>query len=198
MGKPEVQGGVEPTDTRPCGCTKSTLRWLLAVVLGLYVLAFGLWLIFFHGSSNSHSLAPSSVQWHSYIEASFRLCRPVAAINESLQKLEDDLQDEIGIPDAQIDIISMVPVLLTNWTEVRFTVSPDRSNDSIAPAQMSLLKDTFVELFMQRVANLSLTDEIFGKVSQFEVLHFPGGITVVPEQPGFPLSKVLVLFNFTL
>ena len=41
-------------------------------------------------------------------------------------------------------------------------------------------------------------NDIFGEVSHFEVLHFPGGITVVPEQPGFPLSKVLVLFNFTL
>lgn len=200
MGKLELEAGIaveEPstTDTLPCCCKKSTWKWLLPVVLGLYVLAFALWLIFFHGSSRSDSLAPPSAI--PYIEASFRLRRPVTAIYESLQKLQVDLQDEIGIPDTQIDIVSMVPLYLTNWTEVRFTVSPDRSNDSIAPAEMSLLKDTFVELFMQRAANLSLTNDVFGRVSHFEVLHFPGGITVVPDQPGFPLSKV-VLFNFTL
>ena len=98
----------------------------------------------------------------------------------------------------QIDIIDLVQLPPSNWTEVRFSVSPDPSNDSIAPAEISLLKDTFVELFMQLAENLSLTNDIFGEVSHFEVLHFPGGITVVPEQPGFPLSKVLVLFNFTL
>lgn len=198
MGKLEVEAGiVEPstTDALPCCCKKSSWKWLLPVVLGIYVLAFALWLICFHGSRRSDSLAPPSAI--PYIEASFRLRRPVTAIHESLQKLQVDLQDEIGIPDTQIDIISMVPLYLTNWTEVRFTVTPDRSSDSIAPAEMSLLKDTFVELFMQRAANLSLTSDVFGRVSHFEVLHFPGGITVVPDQPGFPLSKV-VLFNFTL
>eukprot|EP00250_Pteridium_aquilinum_P005526 c15604_g1_i1 orf=836-2299(+) len=199
MGKQEAETAVafgEPSASDSF-CTKTTCKWVVPVILGIYVLAFALWSIRFRGSSDNDSQPASQSHWP-HVEASFRLQRSVSEINESLPQLELDLQNEIGIPDTQINIVSIVPLSSKNRTEVRFTVSPYRSDGLIPPAEMSLLKETFVELFMRRSANLSLTSTVFGKASHFEVLYFPGGITVVPLQSGFPLSKVLVLFNFTL
>ncbi|KAI5083908.1 hypothetical protein GOP47_0000077 [Adiantum capillus-veneris] len=203
MGKEEAESASvleDATASGPlsCCCTKAACKWPVPVILGIYVLVFAIWSVRFHRGNGKDSQPTSSAPWIPHVEASFRLRRSVLEIHESLPQLQVDLQNEIGIPDTQIDIVSLAPLSYKNWTEVRFTVSPDRSSDSIASPELSLLKDTFVELFMQRSANLSLTSNVFGRVSHFEVLQFPGGITVVPPQPGFPLSKVLVLFNFTL
>lgn len=197
MGKQEADVLGEPPASDSPTCCGSRCKWPIPVILGIYVLAFALWSICFRGGSSNDSQRPSPPPLRLHVEASFRLRRSVSEVQESLPQLQLDLQNEIGIPDTQIDIVLITPLPYKNWTEVRFTVSPDEPNE-IAPAELSLLKDTFVELFTQRSANLSLTSTLFGKVSHFEVLHFPGGITVVPAQPGFPLSKVLVLFNFTL
>lgn len=200
MGKQEADVLGEPPASESSSCcdSRTTCKWPIPVILGIYVLAFALWSIRFRGGSSNDSQHHSPSPSRSNVEASFRLHRSVSEIQESLPQLQLDLQNEIGIPDTQIDIVLIAPLPYKNWTEVRFTVSPDEPSDLIAPAELSLLKETFVELFTQRSANLSLTSTVFGKVSHFEVLHFPGGITVVPPQPGFPLSKVLVLFNFTL
>ncbi|MCO5568561.1 hypothetical protein L7F22_022260 [Adiantum nelumboides] len=202
MGKDAESASVleDATSSGPlsCCCTKTACRCTVPVILGVYVLVFAIWSMGFRGNNGKNSQLTSPPPWIPHVEASFRLRRSVLEIHESLPQLQVDLQNEIGIPETQIDIVSIAPLSYKNWTEIRFTVSPDSTSDFIASPELSLLKDTFVELFMQRSANLSLTSNVFGRVSHFEVLQFPGGITVVPPQPGFPLSKVLVLFNFTL
>lgn len=202
MGKSEedtvaIVGRPPSADSSSC-FQKPSCRWIISVVLGVYLLVFAILTIHFRGRSGSGSQSTSVDPWKYEIEASFRLRRPVSLINASLSQLQSDLQDELGVPFTEVNIISVFQLSSSNWTEVRFEVRPDQSNDSIMPADLSLLKETFVQLFMKRSVNLSLTSELFGKVSQFQVEQFPGGITVVPEQPGFPLSHVLVLFNFTL
>lgn len=47
-------------------------------------------------------------------------------------------------------------------------------------------------------STLHLTTSLFGRTFFFQVLKFPGGITVIPKQNAFLLQKVDMLFNFTL
>ncbi|KAH7431176.1 hypothetical protein KP509_08G034300 [Ceratopteris richardii] len=201
MGKEEVgtdvlPGGLTPSVPVSGCCTKTILKWSISSLLGIYMLILAVWLVKYHSSKNniSQPASPSSLMLHA--EASFRLHRPFLEIQENLSQLQVDLQNEIGIPDTQISIVSVAPASCEDCTEVRFIVTFDK-NDPISVPELSLLRDTFVELFMQQSANLSLRS-IFGNVTHFEVLQFPGGITVVPPQPGFPLSNIIVLFNFTL
>uniref|UniRef100_A0A0A9DP26 Uncharacterized protein n=1 Tax=Arundo donax TaxID=35708 RepID=A0A0A9DP26_ARUDO len=49
-----------------------------------------------------------------------------------------------------------------------------------------------------RQSTLHLTESIFGNSSSFEVLKFPGGITIIPPQTAFLLQKPHATFNFTL
>lgn len=200
MGKQEadVTGELPASESTSYCCSRKVCKWPVPVVLGLYLLAFAIWSVRFRGASSKDSQPQSPPPWRPHVEASFRLRKSVLDIQKNLSQLQLDLQNEIGIPDTQIDIVSIAPLTYKNCTEVRFTVSPNEPSDLIEPVELSLLRETFVELFTQRSVNLSLTSTVFGTVSRFEVLQFPGGITVVPPQPGFPLSKVFVLFNFTL
>ncbi|KAH7416542.1 hypothetical protein KP509_14G095900 [Ceratopteris richardii] len=203
MGKEEVEPDAAPrdptdSDTLSGCCTRAAWKWPIPIILGAYVLAFAIWSVEFRGRNSGDAHPPSSPSLIPHVEASFRLHKSFLEIHESLLELQIDLQNEIGIPDTQIDILAISPLSHKNYSEVRFMVTPDKPNDFISLPELSLLKDTFVELFMQRSANLSLTSTIFGIATHFEVLQFPGGITVIPPQPGFPLSRVLVLFNFTL
>jgi hypothetical protein len=43
-----------------------------------------------------------------------------------------------------------------------------------------------------------LTGSLFGNSSSFEVVKFPGGITIIPPQTAFLLQKPHATFNFTL
>ncbi|GJN16784.1 hypothetical protein PR202_gb03805 [Eleusine coracana subsp. coracana] len=47
-------------------------------------------------------------------------------------------------------------------------------------------------------STLHLTESLFGNSSSFEVLKFPGGITIIPPQTAFLLQKPHATFNFTL
>lgn len=91
----------------------------------------------------------------------------------------------------------MHPLDLSNWTNVVFGILPDQHDFPITPVALSVIKSSLVELVLQH-SNLSLTWSIFGQPSSFEVLKFPGGITVVPTQPASILMKPQILFNFTL
>lgn len=83
-----------------------------------------------------------------------------------------------------------------NTTSVVFAID-SLPKQSISPAQMSLIRSSFVSL-VTRSTDLLLNATLFGEPSFFEVLKFPGGITVSPQQTVYPLQKVQILFNFTL
>eukprot|EP00249_Psilotum_nudum_P010757 c22744_g3_i2 orf=676-2214(-) len=198
-----VPGGNEPASGSACCCTnsplceKSTFRWIITLILTLQLLVFTVLSIPFFGRSHKHALPIQSSPSQAQIEASFWLRRPASVINASLFQLETDLQDEVGIPSAQVRVLSLLSFASSNWTEVVFGILSEPSNESVSPADISVMRETFVQLFLEQSVNLSLNKDVFGKAYNFEVLVFPGGITVVPIQSGYPL-QVLVLFNFTL
>lgn len=84
-----------------------------------------------------------------------------------------------------------------NWTNVVFGVLSDPMNASINPVFLSVLRSSSVELFLQQ-SNLTLTTSIFGNASMFEILKFPGGVTVIPPQSASIWEIPQILFNFTL
>lgn len=84
-----------------------------------------------------------------------------------------------------------------NCTDVVFGVLSDPMNASINPVSLSVLKSSLIELFLKQI-NLTLTSSIFGNASIFEILKFPGGLTVIPVQSAYIWQMPEILFNFTL
>ena len=91
----------------------------------------------------------------------------------------------------------MHPLSTSNLTHVVFGVLPDPSNAPIALLPLSILRSSLIELVLQQL-NLTLTQSIFGQPSSFEVLKFPGGLTMIPGQPPPIWQRPQMLFNFTL
>lgn len=85
----------------------------------------------------------------------------------------------------------------SNWTDVVFGVLSDPMNVAIVPVSISVLRSSFVELFLKQ-SNLTLTASTFGQPSMFEILKYPGGITVIPGQAASIWKIPQILFNFTL
>jgi hypothetical protein len=89
------------------------------------------------------------------------------------------------------------PLVGSNWTNVIFSIVPYPENLTISSTWLSILRASFMSLVI-RQSTLHLTDSLFGNSSSFEVLKFPGGITITPPQPAFLLQKPHATFNFTL
>jgi hypothetical protein len=85
----------------------------------------------------------------------------------------------------------------SNWTNVIFTIAPYPENSTIPSTWLSILRASFMSLVV-RQSTLHLTESLFGNSSSFELLKFPGGITITPPQPAFLLQKPHATFNFTL
>jgi hypothetical protein len=94
-------------------------------------------------------------------------------------------------------ILSLEPIAGSNVTMVVFGVDPDANYSKISQTVQSLIKGNFVPMVLEQ-APLRLTTSLFGVPFHFEVLKFPGGITISPPQPAFLLQKVKIFFNFTL
>ncbi|KAL4580698.1 hypothetical protein LXL04_016899 [Taraxacum kok-saghyz] len=131
------------------------------------------------------------------VQAYFRLEKPVSFLLPQITRLEYDIYNEVGVPGIQVAILSMHESIAYNFTDVVFGVLSKPMNSPIHPVSLSVLKASFVDLFSQR-SNLTLTKSIFGLTSNFEILKFPGGITIIPKlsPPVWYLPEVL--FNFTL
>lgn len=97
----------------------------------------------------------------------------------------------------QIAILSMNDSNQSNFTDVVFGVLSDPTNVPLNPVTSSVLRSSLIELFLQD-SNLTLTNSTFGQPSSFEILKFPGGITVIPEQSASIWQIPQILFNFTL
>lgn len=93
-------------------------------------------------------------------------------------------------------VLSLEPSAGTNITKVVFAVDLEAKSSRILTSQ-SLIRELFESLVTQQ-SSLRLTASLFGDPFTFEVLKFPGGITVSPPQSAFLLQKVQILFNFTL
>ncbi|CAN6443476.1 unnamed protein product [Victoria cruziana] len=186
------------------GCRSSAIRRVLSlkcflsVVFSLAVIVSSVfWLLSYIQGADREDL----VLWHSgaQIEASFKLQRPVSFLSakSTILKLEYDILGEIGVPNTKVVIISLHSHSRSNWTNVVFGVLPYDKGSSITTTGLSILRSSLVALVIQQ-SNLQLTPSMFGVPSSFEVLKFPGGITITPQQHVFLLQKVQVLFNFTL
>lgn len=97
----------------------------------------------------------------------------------------------------QVSIVSMQPLTTKYSTNVVFCVLPYPKDAAISLPALSVLKSSLIEMMLQHV-NLSLTPSLFGHPSSFELMRFPGGITVIPSQPGSPWADTYPLFNFVL
>ena len=96
----------------------------------------------------------------------------------------------------QVAILSMHR-LASNWTDVVFGFIPDPVNVPITLVSLSVLRSSLIDLFLMQ-SNLTLTTSIFGPPSKFEILRFPGGITIIPMQYASIWQIPQILFNFTL
>ncbi|KAA3463317.1 vacuolar protein-sorting protein bro1-like isoform X1 [Gossypium australe] len=131
------------------------------------------------------------------VHAYFTLKKPVSELVQNIQKLEYDIYEEIGVPYTKVAILSMHQSSVPNSTYVVFGVLPNPVNKLINQVSLSVLRASLIELFLQH-SNLTLTTSIFGQPSEFEILKFPGGITITPLQSASILHKTQILFNFTL
>ncbi|XP_031496157.1 uncharacterized protein LOC116261505 [Nymphaea colorata] len=179
-------------------CRFLSLKCFFSVIFSLAVIVSSVfWLLSYIRGADREDL----VLWRSgaQIEASFKLQGPVSFLRakSTILKLEYDILGEIGVPNTTVVIISLHSHSRSNWTNVVFGVLPYAEDSPISSAGLSILRSSLVSLVIQQ-SNLQLTPSMFGVPSSFEVLKFPGGITITPDQHVFLLQKVQVRFNFTL
>ncbi|KAF9664508.1 hypothetical protein SADUNF_Sadunf16G0026000 [Salix dunnii] len=131
------------------------------------------------------------------IVASFVVKKPVFLLEDNILKLQNDIFDEMRVPNTKVVILSLEPLAGSNRTKVVFGVDPLEIDSKISSTDQSLIRGSFVSLVVNE-SSLELTKSLFGDASSFEVLKFPGGITIIPPQRAFLLQKVKIPFNFTL
>lgn len=148
--------------------------------------------------------------------------KPVSLLQNNILQLEEDIFAEINIPSKvstllslvlsltssymysdlvrdlhQVVVLSLEPLREPNITRVVFAVDPEEKNSKLSETAESLIRGSF-KVLVTRQTFLHLTPSLFGDAYFFEVLKFPGGITIIPVQSAFLLQKVQILFNFTL
>lgn len=131
------------------------------------------------------------------IKVGFTLEKPVSFLTSHIDKLGNDIFEDIGVPNSKVSIVSMHPLTSKYFTHIVFGVLPYPKDASISLPALSVLRSSLIEMMLQQV-NLSLTPSLFGHPSSFELLRFPGGITVIPAQSGFTWVNTDPLFNFML
>ncbi|KAG8368766.1 hypothetical protein BUALT_Bualt15G0080700 [Buddleja alternifolia] len=149
------------------------------------------------GSSQDCVLLPPVSILLATVQAYFKIQKPVSKLVPYIARLEYDINDEIGVPSLKVAVLSMHAARLSNLTDVVFGFLPDSINSTMNQVALSVLKSSLVDLFLHE-SNLTLTSSIFGEPTSFEILKFPGGITIIPERTAFILQIPQSLFNFTL
>ncbi|KAG9157615.1 hypothetical protein Leryth_014130 [Lithospermum erythrorhizon] len=139
--------------------------------------------------------ANSDFQKSATVQAYFKLEKPVSELIPMIARLEYDINGEIGVPHTKVVVLSMHETGASNWTDVVFGFLPDPVNAPADPVSLAILKLSLIDLFLQQI-NLTLTNSSFGQTSSFEILEFPGGVSVVPKR--YPWPNDQILFNFTL
>ncbi|WCJ28698.1 zinc finger (C3HC4-type RING finger) family protein [Euphorbia peplus] len=131
------------------------------------------------------------------IVASFNVRKSVTFLEDNIMQLEDDIFYELSSPSStKVVILYLEPSASVNITKVVFGVDPYAKYLKLSSLARSLIRANFELLVVNQ--SLRLTRSVFGDPFSFEVLKFPGGITIIPPQSAFLLQKVQIRFNFTL
>ncbi|TKY71325.1 3-hydroxy-3-methylglutaryl-coenzyme A reductase [Spatholobus suberectus] len=195
----EGQGGGSEMEGPPCWflLRAFSFKCLFLLLLSLSALVSALfWVLPRHTTTYSFD-AKDVIKQSASVQTSFRLEKPVSQLIPYIETLEYDIYGEIALPNTKVAILSMHQSITPNCTDVVFGVLSDPMNASINPVSLSVLRSSLIELFLQQ-SNLTLTTSIFGNASIFEMLKFPGGITVIPVQSASIWQIPEILFNFTL
>lgn len=131
------------------------------------------------------------------IVATFKVKKPLSLLEDNVSQLVTDILDEVAVDTTKVVIVSLKPSGGPNITEVIFAVDCAIKNSELSATAQSLIRANFESLVI-RQSYLRLTISLFGYPFLFEVLKFPGGFTVSPQQSAFLLQKVQILFSFTL
>lgn len=91
----------------------------------------------------------------------------------------------------------MHPAHVFNSTDVIFGLLSDPMDAPVKAVYLSVLRSSLIGLFFQQI-NLTLTNSTFGQPTLFEILKFPGGVTVIPEKSASIWQIPQIFFNFTL
>lgn len=174
----------------------SRLKAGLISLLTLALLVSGIfWILPSHHKSGFD--ASDAIKRSAPVQAYFGLHKPVLELFPHIGRLEYDINAEIGVPDTKVAVLSMHQSGASNWTDIVFGVLSDPINIPINSVSLSLLQSSLIQLFLQQ-SNLTLTSAIFGQPSMFEILKFPGGVTVVPSQSISIWQIPQILFKFNL
>lgn len=196
LSNDDDEGNVDCSCSSACAsnvCTVTALKWVVAVTVSLNLLVFTLLSLPIFGKGNIRSASGKYPQ--AQIQASFRLHKPVSAVNSNIANLESAIWEEIAIPYAKVTVISVEPLSAPNSTEVIFGVLPDPENSSISSYGLISLKEIFITLLSESY-NISLASEALGFAYFFQMLKFPGGITFIPKQRFFSFATKPGAFQF--
>uniref|UniRef100_A0A0D9VA25 DUF7036 domain-containing protein n=1 Tax=Leersia perrieri TaxID=77586 RepID=A0A0D9VA25_9ORYZ len=185
---------------RCCGGARGVVRLkcVAALVLGVAVLLSALfWLPPFARHGRGSEGPDPGAGFEADIVASFRLHKTVPELNGNASRLELDIYEEIGIPNSTVVVNSLQQLVGSNWTNVIFSIVPYPKNLTLSSTGLSILRSYFMN-FVVRQSTLQLTESLFGNSTSFEVIKFPGGITIIPPQTAFLPQKPHATFNFTL
>ncbi|KAL5562797.1 hypothetical protein UlMin_032544 [Ulmus minor] len=174
-----------------------SFRCLLVLILSLSVLVSGIFWILPNRTLNYSFDAQAAIKLSASVQGYFTLEKPVSQLVPQIGRLEYDINAEIGVPDTKVAVLSMHQAVVPNQTVVAFGFLSDPISAPIKPVPLSVLRSSLIDVFMQQ-SNLTLTSEIFGQPSGFEILKFQGGITVIPGQSVSIWQMPQILFNFTL
>ncbi|CAN1305211.1 hypothetical protein LINPERPRIM_LOCUS26442 [Linum perenne] len=175
-----------------------SFKCVFFVILSLALVLSGIFWIFpFHARNSNGFDAKEAIKHSATAQAYFKLPKPVSELVPHMNVLENDIFSEINVPDMKVAMLSMHQNGTSNWTDGVFGVLSDPMNAPLNPAHISLLRSALVDLFLRQI-NLSVNTSVFGEPYDFEILKFPGGVTVIPLQYGSIWKPRQPLFNFTL
>ncbi|XP_076919470.1 uncharacterized protein LOC143580186 isoform X2 [Bidens hawaiensis] len=172
-----------------------TFKCVVVLLLTVAVSLSAVFSVFRFHHRHSGFDAPDSIKHAATVQAYFQLEKPLSFLIPQIARLEYVINDEIGVPATQVAILSMHESGLSNSTDVVFGVLSKPMHSPIYSVSLSILRFSLVDLFTQS-SNLRLTESIFGAPSSFQILKFPGGITIIPKLSSWMPPQVL--FNFTL
>ncbi|XP_019169723.1 PREDICTED: uncharacterized protein LOC109165429 [Ipomoea nil] len=177
-------------------CRFFSFKCFFILLLSIAVFLSALFWVLPRHSNQSGFDANHSIKLGSSVQAYFELDKTVSDLIPYIARLEYDIFGEIGVPFTKVAILSVHQAGVSNQTNVTFGVLSNPIDTSITPASLSLLRSSLLDVFLQQV-NLILTTSIFGRPSSFQILKFPGGVTLNPD-PHSPFWQEQVLFQFTL
>ncbi|KAG2267867.1 hypothetical protein Bca52824_062422 [Brassica carinata] len=158
-----------------------SLTCVIFLVFGFATLLSAIFWLFPPRRSLPRHHSDDIVHLNASVQACFRLHKPASELISHRGKLEKDIFSSTDLRNnSKVTVLSLHQSYASNFTEVKFGVLPvPTTNHTLTKDSLTSLRSSFVNLFAQR-SNLNLTTSTFGKPTSFQVLKFPGGITVDP------------------